>query len=201
LSEFYYLNYGAWEQEMPGILGGAKPGVPRSYRYMAEASRHFLDWQLKGLESGKHFFDQVPEEIAAYTLKKRFSVPPLPEQLEFMERESGFAAMLDTVKRYLQDDPGAYTFDEFFAQGQRLVQAGSFREALAWATVFRGSFPNSATVQTISGRSHLELGQKEQALTCYREALKLLPADPHLGEQQKEPLKAAIEQRIRQLTS
>ncbi len=201
LSEFYYLNYGAWEQDMPGILGNRKPDVPASYRYMVEASRNFLDWQLKGLDSGKRFFGQVPGPIATYTPKKRFILPPLPAQLEVLEHEKGFTAMLDTVKRYLKDDPGAYTFDEFFAQGQRLVQAGRFKEALAWATSFASSFPNSATVQTMSGRSYLELGEKERALSCYREALKLLPVDPHLEEQQKEPLKAAIEQRIKQLTS
>lgn len=56
LSEFYYLNFGFWEAEIPGLLGKAPGNTQPAFRYVLQRTIEFLDWQLKGSENQKNNF-------------------------------------------------------------------------------------------------------------------------------------------------
>jgi hypothetical protein len=63
MSEFYYLNFGVWENTMTGILGPAPGDTKTGFKWEAIYTLNFLDWQLKQKESGKLFFSKRPEEL------------------------------------------------------------------------------------------------------------------------------------------
>ncbi len=79
MSEFYYLNFGVWENTMTGILGPAPGDTKTGFKWEAIYTLNFLDWQLKQKESGKVFFTKTPEQlgipdgIASYKFKPRIN--------------------------------------------------------------------------------------------------------------------------------
>jgi hypothetical protein len=65
MSEFYYLNFGVWENTMTGILGPAPGDTRTGFKWEALYTLNFLDWHLKQKESGRLFFAKTPEQLGA----------------------------------------------------------------------------------------------------------------------------------------
>jgi tetratricopeptide (TPR) repeat protein len=75
-----------------------------------------------------------------------------------------------------------------------------FEDGAKWAANFQEFFPTAASAYTIAGRCYLELGKKTDAIAMYSNALRLLPSDNYLQPSDKDYLKGAIENRLKQLS-
>ncbi|MDH4090495.1 MAG: hypothetical protein OEV24_08505 [Cyclobacteriaceae bacterium] len=60
LRELYYLNLGAWEKMMPGILGPSPGDASVGFEWLALYTLYFLDWKLKQGYHGRRFFEETP---------------------------------------------------------------------------------------------------------------------------------------------
>lgn len=206
LSEFYYLNFGVWEKTMPGILGPAPGDTFLSYELMAQHTLMFLDWKLKQGYHGKAYYETKAEvngikyPLLEYSYLPHLDVPPTLNDLLLMNRTEGFSKMLEEVKRYQQQDSAAFSFETYVAVGQHLMTEKKFENGAEWAASFQRFFPTAASAYTIAGRCYLELGNRTDAIAMYSNALKLLPSDSYLQPSDKDQLKGAIENRLKQLS-
>jgi len=206
MREFYYLNFGVLEKYMPGILGPAPGDTKLGFEWMAQYTLYFLDWHLKHGIHGRNFFEKTPEQhgvdagFVEYSLKSGLEVPPTETELVAIKKENGFEGMLREVKKFQQQDSGAFSFEMYVSIGQRLITGNEFEEGTQWANSFQESFPSAVSAYTIAGRCYLELGKKENAVAMYSTALELLPTDIYIQPGDKDQLKGLIEQRLRQLT-
>ena len=206
MREFYYLNFGVWEKTMPGILGTAPGDTKLGFEWMARYTLFFLDWKLKEGYHGKTFFEARPEDhgIPPGLLEVSFipglDVPPTLTELLALNLTDGFQKMLEEVKKYQQQDSSAFAFETYTAIGQQLLTEKKFEDGAKWATNFQDFFPTAASAYTIAGRCYLELGKKTDAIAMYSNALRLLPSDNYLQPSDKDYLKGAIENRLKQLS-
>ena len=206
MREFYYLNFGVWEITMPGILGTAPGDTKLGYEWMARYTLFFLDWKLKQGYHGKTFFETRPEDhgIPQGLLEVSFipglEVPPTLKELLALNQTEGFPRMLEEVKKYQQQDSSAFAFETLVTIGQQLMTEKKFEDGAKWAANFQEFFPTAASAYTIAGRCYLELGKKTDAIAMYSNALRLLPSDNYLQPSDKDYLKGAIENRLRQLS-
>jgi tetratricopeptide (TPR) repeat protein len=206
MSEFYYLNFGIWEKTMPGILGSAPGDTKLGYEWMARYTMFFLDWKIKQGYHGKTFFENKPEAqgippgLLEYTFIPHLDVPPTSKALLLLNQAEGFSRMLEEVKKYQRQDSSAFSFETYVAIGQQLMAEKKFENGIEWAANFQQLFPSAASAYTIAGRCYLELGNRTDAIAMYSNALKLLPSDSYLQPSDKEPLKGAIENRLKQLS-
>lgn len=205
MREFYYLNFGVWEKTIPGILGPAPGDTKLSYEWMAQYALYFLDWKLKQGHHGKSFYNEKPEAhgVAADLLTSAYipaiDVPPTLKELLALNRADGFQKMLEEVKKYQQQDSAAFAFETYVTIGQQLMADKKFEDGAKWAANFQEFFPTATSAFTIAGRCYLELGNKTDAIAMYSNALKLLPTDNYLLPSDKDYLKGAIENRLKQL--
>jgi tetratricopeptide (TPR) repeat protein len=206
MREFYYLNFGIWEKTMPGILGASPGDTKLGFEWMARYTLFFLDWKLKQGYHGKTFVETRPEDhgipsgLLEYSFIPALDVPPTSKELLALKRIDGFAKMLEEVKKYQQQDSAAFAFETYVTIGQQLMGEKKFEDGVQWATNFQDFFPDATSAYTIAGRCHLELGNRTDALAMYTNALKLLPSDTYLQPSDKDYLKAAIENRLKQLS-
>ena len=206
MREFYYLNFGVWEKSMPGILGPAPGDTKLGYEWMAQYVMHFLDWKLRAGDFGKTFFESNPQhgismDILNYSFKPALEIPPTNDELLEIKKEQGFDAMLGEVVKFQKVDSTAFSFETFVTIGQTLIVSKEYNEGAKWADAFQKHFPDAASAFTMAGRCYLELGKKENAIAMYSNALKLLPSDGYLQPGDKDRLKSAIEDRLRQLSA
>jgi hypothetical protein len=206
MREFYYLNFGVWEKTMPGILGPPPGDTKLGYEWMARYTMLFLDWKLKQGYHGKTFFETKPEDhgipkgLLEVSIIPALDVPPTLKELQTLSRTEGFPKMLEEVKKYQQQDSAAFSFETYVAIGQQLMTEKNFEDGAQWAANFQEFFPTAASAYTIAGRCYLELGKKTDAIAMYSNALRLLPSDNYLQPSDKDYLKGAIENRLKQLS-
>jgi tetratricopeptide (TPR) repeat protein len=202
MREFYYLNFGVWEKEMPGILGPAPGDTKVAYEWMARYTMLFLDWKLKQGHQGKTFYESggINPTLLEYSFLPALDVPPSTKELLALNRTDGFPRMLEEVKEYQQQDSTAFAFETYTVIGQQLLTEKKFEEGAQWAANFQEFFPTAASAYTIAGRCYLELGKKTDAIAMYSNALRLLPSDNYLPPSDKDYLKGAIENRLKQLS-
>jgi len=205
MREFYYLNFGVWEKSMVGILGPAPGDTKLGFEWMAQYTMYFLDWKLRGGDFGRTFYENNPQhgisiDILNYSFKPALEIPPTKDELLEIKREEGFDAMLNEVAKVQNSDSTAFSFETFFTLGQALIASKEYAEGAKWAGAFQKHFPGATSAFTIAGRCYLELGNKENAIAMYSNALKLLPSDVYLQPGDKDHLKRAIEDRLRQLS-
>lgn len=205
MKEFYYLNYGVWESTIKNILGPAPGDTRKGFETVAQYTLQFLNWQLKGSEDGKAYLAKTPQQhnvpasMAEYSLKHAALIPPSQIELEQILSKDGFSALKEEVKKYLQNDKQAFTYEVFFSLGQQLLTSKKYEHGVQWASLFQESYPAATAAYTIAGRCNLELGNKEAALKMYTQALQLLEGDVFLDQAGKNQLKPAIEARVEQL--
>jgi hypothetical protein len=206
MREFYYLNFGVWEKTITGILGPSPGDTKLSYEWMAQYTLYFLDWTLKQGHHGKMFYENKPEThgvppaMLEYTFIPSLDVPPAAKELLTLNRAEGFLKMLEEVKKYQQQDSSAFAFETYVLIGQQLMTEKKFEDGAKWAANFQEVFPTATSAFTIAGRCYLELGNKTDAVAMYSNALKLLPFDTYLQPSDKDYLKGAIENRLKQLS-
>lgn len=206
MREFYYLNFGVWEKAIPGILGVAPGDTKLGFELMAQYTLYFLDWKLKQGYHGKNYFESkpethgIPEGMVEYSFIRALDVPPTVKELLTLNRTEGFTRMMEEVKKYQQQDSSAFSFESYVDIGQQLIADKKFEDGTLWAANFQELFPTAVSAYTIAGRCHLELGRKDDAIAMYSNALKLLPSDTYLQASDKDILKGAIENRLKQLS-
>jgi tetratricopeptide (TPR) repeat protein len=206
MREFYYLNFGVWEKTMPGILGPSPGDTKLGYEWMARYTMFFLDWKLKQGYHGRTFYESKPEDrgipagLLEYSFIPHLDVPPTSKELLSLNEAEGFSKMLEEVKKYQQQDSAAFSFETYVAIGQQLMAEKKFEEGTQWAANFQQFFPAAASAYTIAGRCFLELGNRTDAIAMYSSALRLIPSDTYLQPSDKEYLKSAIENRLKQLS-
>jgi hypothetical protein len=206
MREFYYLNFGVWEKSIPGILGPAPGDTKLSYEWMAQYTLYFLDWKLKQGYHGKTFYENKPEtngvvpSMLEYSFIPALDVPPTVKELLALNRAKGFSTMLEEVKKYQQQDSTAFAFETYVSVGQQLMTDKKFEDGARWAENFQELYPTATSAFTIAGRCYLELGNKTGAIAMYSNALKLLPSDTYLQPSDKDYLKDAIQNRLKQLS-
>lgn len=206
MSEFYYLNFGIWEKTIPGILGPAPGDTKVGFEWMAKYLLYFLDWKLKEGYEGQSFYSNtpevngVPDGLLSYTYIPPLDVPPSSKELLALNKSEGFAKMMDEVRNYQQQDSTAFSYETYTTIGQQLITEHKYKDGVQWATNFQNLFPAAASGYTIAGRCHLELGNRIDAIAMYSNALKLLASDAYLAPSDKDHLKGAIENRLKQLS-
>ena len=206
MSEFYYLNFGVWEKTIPGILGPAPGDTKLGFEWMAKYVLYFLDWKLKQGYEGQSFYGNKPEVngvpagLLEYSYLPALDVPPTTKELLLLNRAEGFTKMMDEVKKYQQEDSTAFSYETYVAVGQQLITERKYLEGVQWATNFQDLYPTSVSAFTVAGRCHLELGNRSDAIAMYSNALKLIPSDGNLSQSDKDQLKGAIENRLKQLS-
>jgi tetratricopeptide (TPR) repeat protein len=205
MKEFYYLNYGVWENSIKDLLGPAPGDTKKGFEVVSQYTLQFLNATLKGSAEGQQFLDKtpaqagIPDGIIKFSKKTALLIPPAKSDLDKIYATSGFDGLMKEVNKYINEDKHALSFDTMTAFGTDFIQSRAFEQCIQWSVTFQGSYPDAVTAYSIAGRCYLELGRKENALTMYSKALEILPFDDHLDESSKARMKTAIEQRIEQL--
>jgi tetratricopeptide (TPR) repeat protein len=203
MTEFYFLNYGAWQSIMPGILGKAPGDTRRSYKYAFAYILSFLSWQLKADSGAETDFRETPQQkqydtaLIQYSFKEKMEIPPSATDLENRWVKSGIDEVIRFLEPKLKDDPEFISNTSFSYLGAQLINHHrAFNDCIKWCQLFARQYPNASSAQSMQGRSYLELNQPEKAKIAYEKALELLNDDPYLTLPQRQGLKNALKQRL-----
>jgi len=189
----YFRNYGIWARQMPGILGPAADEAAPDFKWIAQYSLYFLDWQLKQGYHGRSFFESPPPvDNVEYSVINSLDVPPTAQELIVLRNQKGFNAMLTELKTFQQWNPSDIALQTYESIGEQLLKEEAYEDGRRWAEVFMECYPDAVAAQLLTARCYQEEGKSAEAAEMYLTALSSLQGDKYLLPGEKESTRNII---------
>ncbi len=181
MSEYYFLNYGIYEQFVPGIMGKVPGDVVQGHRWASEIVLSYLNSTLGSAgNSVQRVVERIPATFSV-TFDMKGALPAVPTLSELKKMLStGSAEELTTLYRNIKNiNPQPYSSklmsDLFSWLG--FNRDNDFKKREALIKVWIESMPNSSRGYFAAGRLAGARGDKTAAKENYRRALELVPTD------------------------
>ncbi|MCP4459051.1 MAG: hypothetical protein GY816_13665 [Cytophagales bacterium] len=202
MSEFHFLNFGIFEEVVPGIIGESKENTKRGFEDASSLILSFLNAQLKNnpdslnrifAETG---FDGYNESIDSLFVLEGLTAPPNLSVCKNLFLTTGMNSIDSVFNAYYSVDntqPFTLKFYADFNGWLAWKKDPEFtnREQLYKLAV--KSFPNSALCNYYLAVYLSRTDQPKEALKYYHESLEMLDSDGDLDQGVKEQLRNAIE--------
>lgn len=194
MSEFAMLNYGMFDQFIPGIIGEHSGNTQKGFETANELILRFLNQKIKG-ESGELFDDSFVasrDHIDTTFVLQGLPAPPNMSVLKDAFLKEGFEA-LEKIYQQLKSEGNSQPFSKDFYT--------AYRDWLAWKKdddyTYRlrlyelayDSYPESARINYYVAYYSMKRELNEQAKRHYRQALSLLESDEDLNTDEKSRLR------------
>ena len=203
MSEFHFLNYGAFERFVPEIIGKPKGDVAKGFETAATVSLDFFKAHLLDDEGSLKRLKRtsVGGQIGSFVVKEAMPAPPRLTIVKDAFMKEGFEYLDRTYAELKKKAPTPFSI-RFY---------NDMKDWLAWKRDpkyeyrFRlyqlalDSYPDSATVNYYLAYFASRTGKKDMADGHYRKALKLLESDvspeltPARIERMRELIRKALE--------
>jgi hypothetical protein len=186
MGEFWFLNYGTLEREVPKIIGQTPGDVALGFEWGARWVRLFLDGYLKSdstalatLVAGRAPAG-APDSL--FTVAVRRALPPPPTVAELKQRivTAGVTSLSALVDQRRATDSQPIPSDYLAQLSSWLGNSGRDRsgnQRYELAVLRARLFPNSARARFSLGMSASARNDSALARTHLAEALRLLPGD------------------------
>ncbi len=205
MSEFHFLNYGAFEKYVPNIIGESKGDVQTGLETASLYSLRFFEAFLSDNKNSLAFLEAEPtglhsEQINTRMIKRALPLPPNITVIKDAFLEQGFAGIkqiYDELKTKIpkpfsmsfyndMKDWLAWKRDPEFENRYRLYQLGL------------DSYPDSATINYHFAYFASETGRIELSKKHDRRALELLETDhsPELTNERKQRMRTVINESL-----
>lgn len=208
MSEFHFLNYGAFEQFTPGIIGPPKGDVQQGFELAAIHCLRFFEAFLKDNESSRKFLTEEPAETTRDVIdrKYRHTALPAPPNITIVKDaivREGMDYLRRIHEQYGSNEVAPYSINFY----------GELKDWLAWKKdpdfqkryeLYRLALqnrPDSATINYYFAYFALETGRRDLSRTHNLKALELLDTDqsPELTHQRKSQMRAFVEESLADL--
>jgi len=184
MSEFYFLNFGAFEKFVPGIIGEPKGDVGKGFELAAMYCLKFFEAFLKGDQKSKTFLMSKPMPAIAKHVDKAEVLEALQSAPTTAIIKDGFLNhgidFIQGVYAELRKDNPTPFSRSFYSE---------LKDWLAWKKdpqyenrfllyqLALDSYPDSATVNYYLAYFALETGRIEMSIRLNRKTLELLKTD------------------------
>lgn len=188
MTEYYFLNNGALETVVPGIIGKAPGDVKSGFETACIYVAQFLRYALLDDKEGKAFIERdptinkVPTGIVEPSFQAGHPVPPGLHELKILcatERAAGLRRVYDELKA---TDPQPFTtatlVDVYNWLGYR--RDDDFAIRLELVRIWMESHPTSSRGPFLMARLLNVQKKPDEAKVYYQKALDLLDADTDL---------------------
>lgn len=194
MSEFVMLNYGMFDEFIPGIIGEHSGNTKKGFETANELILRFLNQKIKG-ESGELFDDSFVtsrDHIDTAFVLPGLPAPPNMAVLKDIFMKEGFDAV-ENIYQQLKSEGNSQPFSKDFYT--------DYRSWLAWKKdddyIYRlrlyelayDSYPESARINYYAAYYSMKRELNEQAKRFYRQALSLSESDKDLSTDEKSRLR------------
>lgn len=175
--------------------------IKQSYTTLCQYTLNFFNAYLSKNEASRKFVDSQPAEFGldpgsiSYEFFDKMDLPPTNSQFMAIIRERGAAEAEAIYSRFQKSDPGSITFPEatFNAIGYRFLQTNRIDDAIIIFRMNAETYPNSANCWDSFADAYNAMGDRENALKCYRKVLEVIPNDPSNNENLKQIIRTNAE--------
>ena len=208
MSEFYFLNYGAFEKLVPGIIGEPKGDVETGFRLAAMYCLRFLEAFLQGSRDSERFLSQKPtaalsEHIDKAEVKESLPSPPNATVVKDGFLTQGIAYIEDVYEALKKENPTpfAHSFYSDLKDWLAYKRDPKFENRYQLYQLALDSYPDSATVNYYLAYFALETGRREVSKRLNRKTLELLDNDTsaELTQERKAEMREYILQDLKTL--
>ena len=205
MSEFVMLNYGMFDNFIPGIIGEHSGNTTEGFETANELILRFLNQKLKG-ESGELFdetFVSPRNHIDTTFVLTGLLAPPNMAVLKDTFVKEGFDS-IEKIYQQLKLEGNSQPFSKDFYIDYRDWLAwkkdGDYAYRLRLYELAYDSYPESARINYYVAYYSLKRELNEKAKRFYHQALSLLDSDEDLGANEKSRLKTYATEELSSLT-
>lgn len=186
MSEFYFLNYGQFEQFAPGIIGKPPGDTKAGFEWAARYVLNFLRASLKDDADSHAFLNQragvsgAPPGLLTVNKLAGLTPPPNLAELKAMIRKEGIQSVVTLYNQLRAADPQPFTqekFSDLFTWLGWVNRDPEWKARRAWSLLRVESFPASSRAHFALAGVALQIKDHELARKHFSEALRTLPAD------------------------
>lgn len=199
MSEFHFLNYGAFEKFVPNIIGKPRGDVEKGFETAAVYCLKFFEAFLKGNEKSLQFLKTKPSDLATidkHFIKRAFPSPPNITILKDAFTREGFGYIEQTYKKLKKQNPTPFSraFYNDLKDWLAWKKDPKYENRFKLYQLALDSYPNSAMVNFDLAYYAMKTNRKETSKRHNQKALKLLEMDnsPELTPEIKAKMKELI---------
>lgn len=202
MSEFHFLNFGALEKFVPGIIGKPKGDVAEGFERSAELSVDFFKAHLledrQSLDRLKN--TAVTGPIDSFVIWESLPVPPSIASIKDAVIKHGIGHLETTFSKLRVKDPTPFslTFYNDLKDWLAWKKDPEYKSRFRLYKMALESYPDSATVNYYLAYFASKTGDDELSKKHYRNALRLLETDdsPELTPSRKNQMREQIQKSL-----
>lgn len=201
MSEFHFLNFGEFEQFVPGIVGEPNGDVQAGFELAAVYSLKFFEAFLKGNKESEAFLTgQIPPDFSGHVenaeILEALPSPPSTPEIKNGFLDQGFEFIQETYDVLKVRNPTPFS-PSFYAELKDWLawrKDPEFENRYQLYQLALDSYPDSPTVNYYLAYFALETGRTELARTLNVKALEMLESDTseNLSEERKAEMREYI---------
>ena len=184
MSEFHFLNYGAFERFMPGIIGEPKGDVQTGFELAARYCLRFFEAFLQGNRESEIFLSRAPspavaEHIDKAEVKEALPSPPNTTVVKdaFLSQGIGYIRDVYDTLRKENPTPFAHSFYSDLKDWLAYKKDPEFENRYHLYQLALDSYPDSAMVNYYLAYFALQTGRRDVSRKLNRKTLELLDTD------------------------
>ena len=205
MSEFVMLNYGMFDEFIPGIIGKHTGNTKEGFETANELILRFLNQKIKG-ESGELFdesFIKPRNHIDTTFVMAGLPAPPNMAVLKNAFLKEGFDAV-ENIYNKLKSEGNPQPFSKDFYKDYRSWLAWQkdedYKYRLRLYKLAYDSYPESALFNYYVAYYSFNREMNEQAIRFYRQTLSLFETDEDMSTQEKSRFRAYALEELDSLT-
>lgn len=201
LPNINFTHYGLISALVMDSISPPPEIINQAYTMLCHYTLNFFNAYLDKNKAGRKFIDAPPAEFGldpefvSYEYFDKMDLPPTSEQFMAIINEQGAVEAGEIYDRFQKTDPGSITFPEavFNAIGYQFLRTNRVDDAIIIFGLNADVYPNSANCWDSFADAYNALGDRGNALKCYRKVLEVLPNDPSTNEQLKQTIRTNAE--------
>lgn len=202
MTEFHFLNFGLFDEYVPGIIGEAKGSTKEGFQVASELILSFLNAKVKNQAEGlAQMYSESSYESVIDTLFKLEGLVPPPNLavLKDLFLNQGFEAIESVFNSHVEQGDQQPFSKQFFHD---------VRDWLAWKKdpdyIHRArlyelavtSYPESSLHHYYLAHYLKRTGKDQAAISYFQKTLELLPGDKEIDTARKKEMRKRIHQNL-----
>lgn len=199
-SEFYFLNYGVWEQHIGNIFPNANKGhTLQSFEEACRSVKIFMDIHLKHQLDELNYFKGVKNDLFELNIVEACAIPLSSSDIFDLIQRLGMNEVIGEYDGRRTCDAQPFSYATFYKTSQLLLDAGKNNDLLDWCGLYNMAFLKSSMPNYFFGRAYQNINNRDKAKEYYHLAISYLDTDVELSQNEINYFKTKINQLLDEL--